>query len=452
MVGMNQEDMIWWARTTLISTKAYMQIKHIYAQEILDSRGNPTVEATVELADGVIEKAAVPSGASTGIHEALELRDNDPNRYGGKGVQKAVANVNGEIAKALAGLDAQNQEAIDRRMIELDGTETKSRLGANALLAVSMAVARAAARSIKVPLYRHIAHLFSQDPNQFVMPVPMINVLNGGKHAIRSTDLQEYMILPVRTNSMAEAIRVGAEVFEHLAKVIKGMGYATTVGDEGGFAPSLASNEQPFDLLTQAVTHAGYTPGKDVVFGIDAAASSFYENGSYVLAAEQKTLSTAEMVEMYVAWADKHPLVTVEDMFHEEDWQGFVDLNQRIGNRVQTVGDDLYVTNVKILKKGIELKASNAILIKVNQIGTVWETIEAVTLAKQAGMQAIVSHRSGETEDTFIADFVVGAGTGQIKTGSMSRSERIAKYNRLMSIERELGEQATMAVFPYGRA
>jgi enolase len=426
-----------------------MKIEAVKAQEILDSRGNPTVEAWVRLEDGCEGRAAVPSGASTGTLEALELRDNDMSRYGGKGVTIAVGNVNEEIAKAIYGMDALDQKAVDQRMIEVDGTETKKRLGANALLSVSMAVTRAAAVAKNIPLYRHIAHLFHTDPEEFIMPVPMINVLNGGKHAIKSTDLQEYMILPVSADSMVKAVRMGAEVFEQLAKVVKGMGFSTTVGDEGGFAPSLASNEQPFEILSKAVEQAGYHPGSDIAFGIDAAASSFYEAGNYVLAAEQKTLSTKELVEMYIAWCKTYPLVTVEDMFYEEDWDGFIELNKQIGESVQTVGDDLYVTNVKILKKGIDAKASNAILIKVNQIGTVWETIEAVRMAREAGMQSIVSHRSGETEDTFIADLVVGAGTGQIKTGSMSRSERIAKYNRLMTIERELGDKALMATFPF---
>lgn len=425
------------------------KISKIFGLEILDSRGNPTVEATVVTDDGYIGSASVPSGASTGTYEALELRDGDTNRYLGLGVEKAVKHVNEEISGALVGMEVTSQNDIDRKMREVDGTTNKSNLGANAILAVSMAGVRAAAVATNKPVYEYVAGLFGNPTDQYQLPVPMINVLNGGKHAIRSTDLQEYMFFPLNTVSMAETVEKAAVFFHQLGKVVKNRGFSTTVGDEGGYAPSLKSNEEPFELLSEAAKAAGYEIGRDISFGIDAAASSFYKDGKYELAAEGRSLSTEEMIEMYVAWVEKYPIISVEDMFFEDDWNGFVKLNQRIGSKVQTVGDDLYVTNVERLKKGIEMKASNSILIKVNQIGTVSETIEAIQLAKQAGMTAVISHRSGETEDTFIADFVVGAGTGQIKTGSMSRSERIAKYNRLLRIETELGDRAVIAKMPF---
>jgi len=427
------------------------KITKVHGMEVLDSRGNPTVEAVVEVEGGVWGRAAVPSGASTGIHEALELRDGDETRYMGLGVVKAVGHVDTEINQALVGMEVEDQQGLDNKMKEVDGTDNKSKLGANAILAVSMACTRGAAEVTGRPLYAYVADLFGNPTDKYTMPVPMINVLNGGKHAIRSTDLQEYMFFPLGAASMAATVEMAAVFFHNLGKVVKGRGFSTTVGDEGGYAPSLKSNEEPFELLTGAAEKAGFKVGSDICFGIDAAASSFYEDGKYNLACEGRILSTDEMVEMYVAWVDKYPIISVEDMFEEEDWDGFVKLNQRIGERVQTVGDDLYVTNVEILKKGIELKATNSILIKVNQIGSISETIAAVKMAREAGMTAVVSHRSGETEDTFIADFVVGAGTGQIKTGSMSRSERIAKYNRLMRIEKELGDRAVMGKMPYGR-
>jgi enolase len=426
-----------------------MNIKHLHAFEILDSRGNPTLKTVAELEDGSIGEAAVPSGASTGSHEAVELRDNDPKRYLGQGVLTAIAHVDNEINHAIAGLDAYNQETVDKKMIDVDGTENKSSLGANAILSASMAIARAAAVSQKKPLYQYVAELFGNPTDRFVLPIPTINVLNGGKHAIKSTDMQEYMLIPHHAHSVAEAIRMASETFHHLGKIIKAKGFATTVGDEGGYAPTLASNEEPFVLMTEAIHNAGYEPGTDISFGLDAAATSFYENGAYHLRSESRTLTTQEMVDLYEVWVNKYPLILVEDMFAEDDWDGFIALNQRIGEKIQTIGDDLYVTNVKLLQRGIDTKASNAILIKLNQIGTVWETIQAVKLAKSAGMASVVSHRSGETEDAFIADFVVGAGTGQIKTGSMSRSERIAKYNRLIHIEWELGDKAVYSMFPF---
>jgi enolase len=428
-----------------------MKIAKIQAQEILDSRGNPTVETEVGLENGITATAAVPSGASTGSYEAIELRDGDESRYMGKGVLKAVKNVNTKIAEVLVGLETENQEQIDQKMLELDGTENKSSLGANAILSVSIAVSRAAALSLSMPLYRYIAQMFGTEPEKYVMPIPMINVLNGGKHAIRSTDLQEYLIMPIGAPSLQEAVRWGAEVFHNLGKIIKEMGFATTVGDEGGYAPSLESNEQPFGLLTQAIEKAGYRAGTDLAFGLDSAAASFLENGKYNLTKDDKILTTEEMVNMYVGWAGKYPIVSYEDAFGEDDWDGFQKLTAKIGNRVQIVGDDLYVTNVKRLERGIREKTTNSILIKLNQIGTVTETLQAIRMANDAGLTAVVSHRSGETEDTFIADLVVGTGTGQIKTGSMSRSERICKYNRLMAIERELGDKAVMAKWLFKR-
>jgi len=427
------------------------RIKKIEAMEVLDSRGNPTVEAMVGLENGFWAKAMVPSGASTGTHEALELRDGDEKRYLGKGVLKAVGNVNEKIALELVGSDAADQTGCDRRMLDLDGTENKSKLGANAILAVSMALVKAAALAKGIPLYEQVAFLFGRKEAKYQMPIPMINVINGGKHARGSTDLQEYLIMPVGAVSMREAVRWGAEVFHHLGKIVEGMGLATTVGDEGGYAPSLDSNEQPFELLTQAIGRAGYKSGGEVAFGLDSAAESFFVDGRYDLAKEGRKLTSLEMVDLYAGWADKYPIISYEDAFGEDDWEGFCRLTGRIGNRVQIVGDDLYVTNVKRLERGIREKATNSVLIKLNQIGTVSETIEAVKMARQAGMTAVVSHRSGETEDTFIADFVVGAGTGQIKTGSMSRSERICKYNRLMEIEKELGGKAEMAKWPFKR-
>ncbi len=426
-----------------------MTISHIFAQEILDSRGNPTVEATVVLADGTRAHSAVPSGASTGTHEALELRDGDQHRYNGKGVLTAVENITTLIAPALSGMDVTDQHAIDNKMLELDGTETKRKLGANAILAVSMAVVKAAAASQGIPTYQYVARLFGRSENEYVLPVPMMNVLNGGKHAIGSTDMQEYMIMPVGAPSVAEAVRWGAEVFHTLGKMLKQRGFQTTVGDEGGYAPSFSRNEEPLELIVAAIQEAGYTPGDQIAIAQDPAASEFYENEAYHLKTEEKAFSSQEMVSLYAEWIKKYPIVSLEDGFAEDDWEGFSAQMQVMGDQIQVVGDDLFVTNIKRLQKGIDTKAANSILIKLNQIGTVSETIAAINLARAHNMTAIVSHRSGETEDTFIADFVVGAGTGQIKTGSLSRSERVAKYNQLMRIEKELGDRAKIASFPY---
>jgi enolase len=426
-----------------------MKIKNIIAQEILDSRGNPTVMATVILKNGIEAESKVPSGASTGSHEALELRDGDENRYLGKGTLKAVANVNDKIAPALIGMDATNQKEIDQAMIDLDGTPTKSNLGANAILAVSMATTKAAAASKGIRLYEYIAELFGNSTNTFKMPIPMMNVLNGGKHAIGSTDMQEYMIMPIGAPSVTEAVRWGSEVFHTLGKMLKAKGFQTTVGDEGGYAPSLKRNEEPLELIIEAIKKAGYEPGVQIAIAQDPAASEFFEDGKYQLKTENKALTSEEMVELYTEWIEKYPIVSIEDGLDEDDWAGFIAQTTKMGDKIQIVGDDLLVTNVERLQKAIDEKACNSILIKLNQIGTVSETIEAIKLAHSNGMTAIVSHRSGETEDSYLADFVVGSGAGQIKTGSLSRSDRVAKYNRLMVIERELGERAEMAEFPF---
>jgi enolase len=411
------------------------KIKDVRAREILDSRGNPTVEADVELDSGALGRAAVPSGASTGKREAMELRDGDPKRYDGKGVTIAVLNVNGEIRAALTGHDAHDQETVDRVMIELDGTENKHRLGANAILAVSLACARAAALDAKKPLYRS---LHKEGP--FILPVPMMNIINGGVHADNNIDLQEFMILPVGATSFSEAVRSGAEVFHALKKVLQGKGLRTTVGDEGGFAPSLASNEAAIEVILEGVEQAGYAPGVDVVLGIDCASSEFYRDGAYHLGAEGAMAAEA-FIELLANWVEKYPIVTIEDGCSEDDWGGWAKLTQRLGKKVQLVGDDLFVTNSKILAKGIHQGIANSILIKVNQIGTLTEALEAITMAKQAGYTAVISHRSGETEDSFIADLAVATGVGQIKTGSLSRSDRVAKYNQLLRIEEDLGGQ-----------
>jgi enolase len=415
-------------------------IVDIRAREVLDSRGNPTVEADVVLASGVVGSAMVPSGASTGEREAIELRDGDKSRYLGKGVLKAVENVKTEIRSAIIGMDASDQEGIDNKMIALDGTEAKSRLGANALLAVSMAAARAAAQESKQPLYRYL-----NKTGEFVMPVPMMNIINGGSHADNSVDLQEFMILPVGAPTFREAIRYGAEVFHNLAKVLKSKGLATTVGDEGGFAPNLSSNEEAINVILQAIEQAGFKPGVDIYLGLDAAASEYYDNGVYDLASENKQYTSAQMADFFVDWVNKYPIISIEDGFDENDWDGWKLMTEKLGGRIQLVGDDLFVTNPKILAKGIEQNIANSILIKVNQIGTLTETLAAIDMAKKAGYSAVVSHRSGETEDTTIADLVVATGTGQIKTGSLSRSDRVAKYNRLMKIEEELGGVARYA-------
>jgi enolase len=415
-------------------------IENVKAREILDSRGNPTVEVEVELSDGTTGWAAVPSGASTGKYEALELRDGDASRYSGKGVLKAVANVNDIIAGAIVGMSASAQAEIDHALIELDGTPDKSSLGANAILGTSLAVAHAAAAQLKMPLYRYLGN-----SSTYTLPVPMMNILNGGKHAANSTDLQEFMVMPVGAVSFRHALQIGAEVYHALKKVLKDKRLDTNVGDEGGFAPSLPSNQEAVEAILSAIEIAGYVPGKDCFIALDPAASEFYEDGKYILAREGKTLSPAQMVDYYVKWVGEYPIISIEDGMAEDDWEGWQLITKKLGNKVQLVGDDLYVTNVDRLSKGIAIKASNAILIKLNQIGTLTETIEAIRMAQQAGWTAIVSHRSGETEDTTIADLCVGLGTGQIKTGAPCRSERTAKYNRLLRIEDELKENAGYA-------
>ena len=416
------------------------KIVDIKAREILDSRGNPTLETDVILESGIIGSAMVPSGASTGEREAIELRDADKNRYLGKGVLNAINNVNAEIRAALIGLDANAQEAIDNVMIALDGTDNKARLGANAILSVSMAVAHAAAKDAGVPLYRHL-----NKSGKFIMPVPMMNIINGGSHADNSVDLQEFMILPVGAPTFREAIRYGAEVFHNLAKVLKAKGLATTVGDEGGFAPNLSSNEEAIEVILEAIEKAGYKAGVDIFLGMDAAASEYYKDGKYVLSAENRSFTSVEMNDFLAAWVEKYPIISIEDGLDQNDWAGWKDQTEKLGSKIQLVGDDLFVTNPKILKEGIEKGIANSILIKVNQIGTLTETLAAVSMAHEAGYTAVMSHRSGETEDTTIADLAVATGTGQIKTGSLSRSDRVAKYNRLMKIEEELGDLAVYA-------
>ncbi len=413
----------------------------ITAREVLDSRGNPTVEADVLLESGAFGRAAVPSGASTGVREAIELRDGDPKRYLGKGVKKAVLNVCTEIADALLGLEASDQTYIDRTMIALDGTENKARLGANAILAVSMAVARAAAEEAGLPLYRYFGGM-----NAHEMPVPMMNVINGGAHANNNLDLQEFMIIPVGAPTFGEALRYGAEVFHHLKKIINARGMSTAVGDEGGFAPQCASHEEAIELILEAIKAAGYEAGRDIALGLDCASSEFYDGEGYVMKKSSgKTLSKDEWIATLAAWCDKYPILSIEDGMAENDWEGWKALTDKLGKRVQLVGDDLFVTNPAILKEGIEKGVANSILIKVNQIGTLTETFEAIEMAKRAGYSVVVSHRSGETEDSTIADIAVGLNAGQIKTGSMSRSDRMAKYNQLLRIEEDLGE---VAVYP----
>ena len=415
-------------------------IENVKAREILDSRGNPTLEVEVTLNDGTIGWAAVPSGASTGKYEAVELRDGDSSRYSGKGVLKAVANVNDTIAGAIIGMSAAEQAEIDHALIELDGTPDKSNLGANAILGTSLAVAHAAASLLDVPLYRYLGGV-----STYTIPVPMMNILNGGKHAANSTDLQEFMVMPVGADSFRQALQMGTEVYHTLKKVLKDKRLDTNVGDEGGFAPSLPSNKEAVEAILDAIETAGYVPGKDCYIALDPAASEFYEDGKYVLVREGKTLTPAEMVNYYVKWVNDYPIISIEDGMAEDDWEGWQLITKKLGGKVQLVGDDLYVTNVSRLARGISLEASNSILIKLNQIGTLTETIEAIRMAQQAGWTAIVSHRSGETEDTTIADLCVGLNTGQIKTGAPCRSERTAKYNRLLRIEDELKESAGYA-------
>ncbi len=416
------------------------EIVAVHAREILDSRGHPTVEADVRLSSGALGRAAVPSGASTGRREALELRDGDAGRYGGRGVRRAVAHVNGELREALHGMEAEDQQAVDRRMLELDGTGNKERLGANAILAVSLACAHAAARDRAEPLYRRLG-----GPGPYRLPVPMINVLNGGAHAANRVDLQEFMLLPAGAPDLPEALRWGAEIFHRLAADLRGLGLSTAVGDEGGFAPDLQSNEQAIELLLAAVEGAGFAPGSDVHLGLDAASSEFCRDGRYHLDAEGRSLDAAEFVELLAGWAERYPILSIEDGMAEDDWDGWRLLTERLGDRVQLVGDDVFVTNPAIFRRGIEAGIGNAILIKLNQIGTVTETLEAVGMAAEAGYRAVISHRSGETEDTSIADLAVATGVGQIKTGSLSRSDRVAKYNRLLRIAEELGERGAYA-------
>jgi len=410
----------------------------IVGREILDSRGNPTVEADVHLRDGAFGRAAVPSGASTGEHEAVELRDGDKRRYLGKGVLTAVENINTILARELGGLDASNQASIDERMMALDGTPNKGKLGANALLAVSMAVCRAAAQSARVPLYRYLGGLQAR-----VLPVPMMNVLNGGVHADNTVDLQEFMIMPVGAETFTQALRMGAETFHTLRKVLKDRGYNTSVGDEGGFAPSLKSNVEAVEVLLEAIEKAGFSPGHDICLALDPAASEMYQDGKYVFFKSDKSKkSSEEMVKLYADWVRQYPIISIEDGLAQDDWDGWKMLTEELGDKIQIVGDDVFVTNTERIARGIEEDTANSVLIKLNQIGTVTETINAIEMARRHGWTAVVSHRSGETEDAFIADFTVGLGTGQIKTGSASRSDRIAKYNQLLRNEEELGETA----------
>jgi len=415
-------------------------IANIRAREILDSRGNPTLEVEVKLSDGTIGRAAVPSGASTGKYEAVELRDRDDSRFNGMGVLRAITNVNEHIAAAIIGMLATEQAAIDHKLIELDGTDNKSRLGANAIVGTSLAVAHAAANHLNMPLYRYLGRATAYN-----LPVPMMNILNGGKHAANSTDFQEFMVVPVGASSFSHALQMGTAVYHYLKRVLKDKGLNTNVGDEGGFAPALPSNKQAVEAVLSAIDGAGYKPGKDCFIALDPAASEFYKDGQYILAREGASLNTSQMVDYYVKWASTYPIISIEDGMAEDDWDGWQLLTQKLGGRVQLVGDDLYVTSVNRLSQGISLKASNSILIKPNQIGTLTETIAAIKMAQQAGWTAIVSHRSGETEDTTIADLSVGLNTGLIKAGAPCRSERTAKYNRLLRIEDELGQGARFA-------
>lgn len=413
-------------------------IEEIHAREILDSRGNPTVEAEVTLAGGEVGRAAVPSGASTGEHEAVELRDGDAKRYGGKGVLKAVSNVNEIIAPEIEGMDSLDQAEIDSALINLDGTPTKSKLGANALLAVSLATARAAATFLEVPLYKYLG-----GPNARTLPVPMMNIINGGAHADNNVDFQEFMIVPVGADSFSESLRMGTEIFHTLKTVLKKKGYATSVGDEGGFAPNLRSNEEAIETILEAIAQAGYSAGKDCLLALDPAASEFYEGESYTFKkSDKRKLSSDQMVAFWSEWIEKYPIISIEDGMAENDWTGWKILTDQLGDRVQLVGDDLFVTNTGFLRKGIELGVANSILIKVNQIGTLTETLECIELARTNGRTAVISHRSGETEDPFIADLAVGTNAGQIKTGSLSRTDRTAKYNQLLRIEEDLREAA----------
>jgi enolase len=413
-------------------------ITEVYGRQVLDSRGNPTVEAEVFLDDGTRGRAIVPSGASTGEHEAVELRDDDKSIYVGKSVLKAVENVNGEISAAVGGMDAADQRALDQKMIELDGTENKGRLGANAILAVSMAAARAAANSLDIPLYRYLGGAGAN-----TLPTPMMNILNGGAHADSSVDFQEFMAMPVGAPSFSEALRWGVEVFHTLKGVLKKRGYSTSVGDEGGFAPSLKSNTEAIEVILEAITQAGYKPGEEIAIALDPASSEFFQDGKYVFKKSDKSVkSSDEMVRFYSKWVNDYPIVSLEDGLAENDWDGWANLTKELGGKIQLVGDDIFVTNIEFLQKGIDQHVANSILIKVNQIGTVSETLDAIDLARRNGYTSVISHRSGETEDTFIADLAVATGAGQIKTGSASRTDRVAKYNQLLRIEEELGSGA----------
>ena len=421
----------------------FTTIAGVKAREILDSRGNPTVEVDVILEDGSFGRAAVPSGASTGAHEAVELRDTKEKRYMGKGTLGAVKNVNDKIAPKVIGMDATAQEDVDRLMIDLDGTPNKGKFGANAILGVSLAVAKAAAASACLPLYRYLGGC-----NANIIPAPMMNILNGGKHADNSVDFQEFMVMPIGAPTFAEALRYGAETFHALKSILKKKGYATSVGDEGGFAPNLKSNDEACEVIVSAIEAAGYKPGKDIAIALDPAASSFYENGKYNMAKSgQGKKTSSQMTQLYKTWIEKYPIISIEDGLAEDDWDGFKEHTVVLGKKIQIVGDDLYVTNTKFIKRGIEEKATNAVLIKLNQIGTITETVEAIELCRKAGWGYVISHRSGETEDTFMADFAVAMGGGQIKTGSACRSERICKYNQLLRIEEELGKSARFAGF-----
>lgn len=418
-----------------------MKIKRVFAREILDSRGDPTIEAEVTLEDGTMGRAAVPSGASTGTHEALELRDGEV-RYGGKGVRKAVGNVNDIINDLLIGVDVNNQKNIDQIMIDYDGTENKSDLGANAILAVSLACAKAAATSLNLSLFQYLGQISKTKAVSYCLPVPMVNILNGGQHADNNLDFQEYLLIPAGAPSFSEALRWSSEVFHALQKILKAKGSSTGVGNEGGFAPDLSSNEAGLKLLVEAIKKAGYVPGKDIYLGLDVAASEFYKDGKYELSLDKKKLTSEKLIDLFTTWVARYPIISIEDPLAEDDWAGWKKITAKLGKKIQLVGDDLFVTNVSRLSEGISKKVANAILIKLNQIGSLTETIAAIKLAQKNGYGAIVSHRSGETEDTFIADLCVGLGTGQIKTGSMSRSERLAKYNQLLRIEEQLGKKA----------
>lgn len=426
-----------------------MKISSVSALEILDSRSSPTIATTVILKDGSIGWAAVPSGASTGKYEAVELRDGDIKRYNGLGVLKAVENVNTIISQKIIGMDAEDQKKLDDTLVELDGTENKGNLGANAILSVSMAACRAQAQSEKKPLYAYLVKFNPDFNGTYIMPIPQLNVMNGGKHANWATDIQEFMLFPISAKSTTEAIRIGSEIYFQLKSLLKQKNYSINVGDEGGFAPHVTSNKDPFELLVEAIRKAGYSPQSDVFLGIDGAASEFYRDSKYVLKKENKNLSTNELVGFYKDICNQYPIKSLEDIFGQDDWDGFKQMTEFAENKIQIVGDDLYVTNIKRLQQGIEKKTTNSILIKLNQIGTVSETIDAILLARKHKLTSIVSHRSGETEDTFIADFVVAMGTGQIKTGAPARGERTAKYNRLMTIEKELGEKAVYAKWPF---